>query len=194
MNKEIPNTYLTEKYQEAIKYATFHHKDQTRKQTTIPYISHCLSVSALVLEAGGDEDQSIAGLLHDIAEDCGGEIRLKEINSNFGERVEKIVRGCSDSLTTDQNNKAPWKIRKQEHLEKLESADQDILLVTGADKTHNARAITTDLQIIGDDIWNRFNAKKDEILWYYQSVYKILEDKKVSELILKQLSKSINSW
>jgi (p)ppGpp synthase/HD superfamily hydrolase len=77
MNKEIPITYLTENYQEAIKYATFHHKDQTRKQTTIPYISHCLSVSALVLEAGGDEDQSIAGLLHDIAEDCGGEIKLK---------------------------------------------------------------------------------------------------------------------
>jgi (p)ppGpp synthase/HD superfamily hydrolase len=194
MNKEIPITYLTEKYQEAIKYATFHHKDQTRKQTTIPYISHCLSVSALVLEAGGDEDQSIAGLLHDIAEDCGGEIRLKEIDSFFGERVEKMVRGCSDSLTIDQNNKAPWKIRKQEHLEKLESADHDILLVTGADKTHNARAITTDLQIIGDDIWNRFNAKKEEITWYYQSVYKILEKNKLPDLILKQLSKSINSW
>ena len=182
-----PSVTLTGRYSKAISYANKHHKKQARKQTNIPYISHCLAVSSLVLEAGGDEDQSIAGLLHDVAEDCGGEPRLVEIYNFFGRRVEKIVRGCSDSLTKSHENKAPWKERKVEHLEKLKQSDHDILLVTGADKTHNARAIVTDLQIIGEDIWKRFNAPKSDIIWYYENVLEILISREVSKFLTKQL-------
>lgn len=182
-----PSVTLTGRYAKAISYANKHHKKQARKKTRIPYMSHCLAVSSLVLEAGGDEDQSIAGLLHDVAEDCGGEPRLVEIYNLFGRRVENIVRGCSDSLKKSQEDKAPWKERKIEHLEKLKYSNQDILLVTGADKTHNARAIVTDLQIIGDDIWNRFNAPKSDIIWYYESVLGILTSREVSTFITSQL-------
>jgi (p)ppGpp synthase/HD superfamily hydrolase len=166
LKENIPSTFLTKRYLAAMEYAISQHKDQTRKQTNIPYISHCLAVSSLVLEAGGDEDQAIAGLLHDVAEDCGGEPRLVEIENLFGKRVAKIVRGCSDSLTESETTKAPWKERKLEHLNKLRQSDKDILIVTGADKTHNARAIVTDSQIIGDQIWRRFNAEKSDIIWY----------------------------
>ena len=105
----------------------------------------------------------------------------------FGKRVAKIVRGCSDSLTESETTKAPWKERKLEHLNKLRQSDKDILIVTGADKTHNARAIVTDSQIIGDQIWSRFNAEKSDIIWYYQNVLEILVEKKAPKFLTSQL-------
>ena len=125
-----PKTYLTERFHKAMVYATELHKDQTRKSTTITYISHPFGVASLVLEANGDEDQAIAALLHDIPEDCGGEPRLLEIAEMFGARVEKIVRGCSDSLVEDPAEKAPWRVRKEVHINHLNDADMDTLIVT----------------------------------------------------------------
>lgn len=60
---------LTSRYDEAIRYAHDLHREQTRKGTAIPYISHLMTVSAIVLEHGGNEDQAIGALLHDAAED-----------------------------------------------------------------------------------------------------------------------------
>ena len=189
---QTPSVYLSQKFFEAVKYATELHKDQTRKSTDITYISHPFGVAALVLEAGGDEDQAIGALLHDIAEDCGGEIRLTEIKEKFGARVEAIVRGCSDSLVANEADKAPWKERKQTHIDHLKDASADTLLVTAADKTHNARAIATDLQDIGEDVWKRFNSDKDSILWYYDSVYAVLLNRGVTAKILHPLSTAIS--
>ncbi|MBN3926998.1 HD domain-containing protein, partial [Nostoc sp. NMS4] len=61
-------TKLTERFEQALVYATRLHAQQTRKVTGVPYISHLLSVAALVLEDGGDEDEAIASLLHDAVE------------------------------------------------------------------------------------------------------------------------------
>ena len=187
-----PTVYLTEKFQTAMAYATEQHRDQSRKSTTITYICHPFGVASLVLEAGGDEDQAIAALLHDVPEDCGGEPRLKEIAVKFGPRVEKIVRGCSDSLVEDPEEKAPWKERKEVHINHLYDADLDILTVTAADKAHNARSIATDLQNQGPILWDRFNATREDIIWYYDSVYKVLESKRVSLALLTPLRNAID--
>ena len=187
-----PAVYLTEKFQTARAYATEQHRDQSRKSTTITYICHPFGVASLVLEAGGDEDQAIAALLHDVPEDCGGEPRLKEIAVKFGPRVEKIVRGCSDSLVEDPEEKAPWKERKEVHINHLYDADLDILTVTAADKAHNARSIATDLQNQGPILWDRFNATREDIIWYYDSVYKVLESKRVSLALLTPLRNAID--
>ena len=189
---QLPHVYLSDKFFQAMAYATEAHKNQVRKSTNIAYISHPFGVASLILEAGGDEDQAIAGLLHDVAEDCGGEPRLAEITELFGERVAKIVRGCSDSLVADEGEKAPWKERKQDHLDHLKSADADILIVTAADKTHNARAIATDIQSIGDEVWKRFNATKVDILWYYDSMYAALSDSGVTSKLLNPLKAAIS--
>lgn len=186
-----PKTYLTERFHKALAYATELHRNQTRKSTTITYISHPIGVASLVLEANGDEDQAIAALLHDIPEDCGGEPRLKEILEMFGPRVEKIVRGCSDSLVEDPEEKAEWKVRKEVHINHLHDADLDILTVTAADKAHNARSIATDLQNEGPTLWERFNADRNEIIWYYESVFEVLESKEVSRSLLTPLSNAI---
>lgn len=168
-----PHVVLTPRYAEAVQYASELHANQTRKSTNIAYISHLLGVSSLVLEAGGDEDMAIAALLHDGPEDQGGQATLDEIKTRFGDRVANIVEGCSDSLTEDPDNKAPWRQRKEEYLAHLKEADDDTLTVSLADKLHNARAIATDLMITGPSTWDRFNASAEEILWYYQAVVEI---------------------
>ena len=187
-----PKTYLTERFHKAMVYATELHKDQTRKSTTITYISHPFGVASLVLEANGDEDQAIAALLHDIPEDCGGEPRLLEIAEMFGARVEKIVRGCSDSLVEDPAEKAEWRERKEAHINHLNDADMDTLIVTAADKAHNARSIATDLQNQGASLWGRFNAEREDIIWYYESVYAVLHHRKVTSTLLTPLRNAID--
>jgi len=186
-----PHVYLTDSFFKAMAYATEAHKEQVRKSTNIAYISHPFGVASLVIEALGDEDQAIAGLLHDVAEDCGGEPRLAEIAQLFGERVAHIVRGCSDSLVVDEDKKAPWRQRKEAHIQHLRSSNADVLLVTAADKTHNARAIATDIQSIGSKVWERFNSDQEQILWYYNAVYTVLSEGRVTPTLLNPLRTAI---
>ncbi len=189
-----PATYLTERFHLAVKYATFWHRHQVRKSTDLTYILHPLGVASLVLEAGGNEDEAIAALLHDVPEDCGGQVMLEEIEALFGPRVAEIVAGCSDTLVEDRANKAPWRNRKLDHINHIRNSDDKGLhLVTGADKLHNARSIVTDLQISGQDVWNRFNATQDDILWYYTEMLKVLTEKSVSNSILAPLQSSIEA-
>ena len=88
---------LTDRYDEAFQYAHELHGNQKRKGTSIPYISHLMIVSALVIENGGTEDQAIGALLHDAAEDQGGVPTLQEVRKRFGDVVAEIVSDCTDS-------------------------------------------------------------------------------------------------
>mgnify|MGYP002641941966 CR=1 FL=1 len=170
-----PNVRLSPRYFEAVAYASGLHAGQTRKGTTIPYVAHLLGVSSLVLEASGDEDQAIAALLHDAAEDCGGEPRLVEIEEMFGPRVASIVRGCSDSLVEDPTVKAPWRERKEEYIAHLQGVSVDVILVSCADKLHNARSLWTDIQRDGVGTIERFNAPGSEIAWHYSALLAAFE-------------------
>lgn len=110
---------------------------------------------------------TIAALLHDAAEDQGGIYTLRRIQAEFGDRVAFIVEACSDSTAIF---KPPWKDRKEEYLRNLPSQPQEVLMVSLADKVHNARTILVDLQRQGEDIWARFNGRKEGTLWYYRSL------------------------
>lgn len=186
-----PSVQLSIQYYRAFEYANQWHRDQARKSTTLPYILHPMGVASLVLEAGGDEEQAIAALLHDVPEDCGGEIRLAEILDIFGPRVERMVRGCSDSLVAEREDKAPWRQRKQAHIDHVATADMDTLIVTAADKVHNGRAIATDLQTIGSAVWDRFNASREDIIWYYSTFFSELHKREVTPALLNPLRTAI---
>jgi (p)ppGpp synthase/HD superfamily hydrolase len=188
-----PSAVLTERYAQAVAYASQLHANQVRKSTTIPYISHLLGVSSLVLEAGGDEDMAIAALLHDGPEDQGGQATLDEIRATFGDRVAHIVEGCTDSLADDPENKAPWKQRKLDYLAHLKHADRDTLTVSVADKLHNARAIGTDLVIQGASTWERFNSSREEILWYYQGILEIALQSDAPEFLKVNLAEAVET-
>jgi (p)ppGpp synthase/HD superfamily hydrolase len=167
-------TILTDRFDRALLYATHVHGGQVRKGTTTPYIAHLLAVSATVLEYGGDEDLSIAALLHDSAEDQGGRARLEDVRNRFGERVANIVAACSDSLadTTKGEQKADSQKRREAYLAHLDKADDDVLRVSLADKVHNARAILRDLRKpdVGERVWSRFSQPRDKTLWYYRAL------------------------
>ncbi|MBN2548633.1 MAG: HD domain-containing protein [Anaerolineales bacterium] len=163
---------LTDRFEQALLYAARLHREQKRKGSQVPYLAHLLAVTALILEAGGDEDQAIAGLLHDAVEDQGGLKTLTHIREQFGERVARIVDGCSDSDTLP---KPPWRQRKEQYLEHLRTAAPEVLLVSLADKVHNARSIREDYQTLGEPIWERFTGGKAGSLWYYHSLAAIFQ-------------------
>ena len=152
-------------------YAAQLHAGQVRKGSGTPYIAHLLAVTSLVLEHGGDEDEATAALLHDAAEDQGGEATLAEIRRRFGPAVAEIVEGCSDTMATP---KPPWRARKEAFLAHLPHASSSARLVSTADKLHNARTILADLRMMGDAVWDRFQGGKEGTLWYHRSLVKIL--------------------
>ena len=182
---------LTSRYATAVAYAVDVHVGQFRKGTDIPYVAHLLAASSLVIEAGGDEDLAIAALLHDAAEDHGGEERLADIAVRFGPRVAGIVRACSDSLAADGTDKREWEARKREHLEHLRTAAADVLTVWTADKVHNARAIVTDLETSGPDAMSRFNAAPDRVLWYYRENLAMAEDAGITDVLVVPLRMAV---
>jgi GTP pyrophosphokinase len=161
-------------------YAACLHAGQTRKRTDRPYIGHLLGVTALVLENGGDEDEAIAALLHDAVEDQGGVITLEAIRRKFGERVARIVEGCTDSFTTP---KAPWRERKEDYLARLRNAPLDVRLVSAADKLNNVREILRDYRVEGEALWARFNGGKDGTLWYYRELVRIFRSRETNPLV-----------
>ncbi len=161
------NPILSSRFDEALAFAVDLHREQPRKGTGVPYVSHLLSVAALVLEHGGSEDQAIAALLHDAVEDQGGRPTAERIRERFGDLVAEIVDGCTD---TDVSPKPPWRLRKEAYVARVRNEPAHVRLVSAADKLHNARTMVTDLRIHGPELWGRFNAGRDETLWYLESL------------------------
>lgn len=158
---------MTPRYLAGVAYASELHHGHVRKGSGVPYLSHLLSVSALVLENGGDEDQAIAGLLHDGPEDCGGEPVLVEIERRFGPRVAAIVQACTDTVLEP---KPPWRDRKEEYLAGVPAKPTDALVVILSDKLHNARSIVRDHEQLGSALWSRFRGGRDGTAWYYRAL------------------------
>lgn len=172
--------------QQALVYAASLHADQRRKGPGgAPYISHLLGVCSLVLEAGGDEEQAVAALLHDAPEDQGGLLQLEEIRQRFGDRVAGIVEACSDTLETP---KPPWRPRKEAYVRHLRSGSADGLLVACADKLYNARSILRDFRQLGPAVFERFNASREETLWYYGAVAEALQESELKSWLVEELA------
>ena len=175
---------LTARFSDALVYAAELHRSQLRKGTPIPYVSHLLAVASIVLEHGGDEHEAIAALLHDAIEDAGGDAARQEIRIRFGERVVAIVEGCTDAETVP---KPPWRERKEAYIAHLAEASPSVLLVSAADKLHNARSVAADYRVLGEELWSRFNGGRAGTLWYYRALAK-----QFSELAPSRLSQELS--
>jgi (p)ppGpp synthase/HD superfamily hydrolase len=158
---------LTDRFEEALVLASRLHAGQFRKGKGVPYVAHLLGAASLVLEYGGDEDQAIAGLLHDAIEDQGDKITLDEIRHRFGDPVAEIVDGCTDARSRP---KPPWRRRKEAYLTHLHDAAANERLVAAADKLHNALTLLADYRVQGEAIWNRFSGGREGTLWYYRAL------------------------
>ncbi len=164
---DAPTPSLGPRFTRALELAYELHAGQTRKGSDVPYFGHLLGVTSIVIETGSSEDEAIAALLHDAAEDQGGRETLARIRSEFGDDVAEIVESCSDSLG---DPKPPWRERKRAYLEHLEEASEPALKVSLADKLHNARTIVVDYRDVGEELWERFNADRDPVLEYYRAL------------------------
>jgi len=166
-------TTLSHSFEDALAFTARLHATQTRKGTDIPYFAHLLAVSSLVIMYGGDEDEAIAGLLHDAMEDQGGRPTLETIRVRFGERVAAIVDGCTD---TDVQPKPPWRERKERYLDHLKAASPSVKLVAAADKLDNVRSILADHRTQGASVWSRFTTRnKADQQWFYRGCVTSLE-------------------
>lgn len=185
MNKKINQ----KKYLEVLNFAFELHSKQFRKGTKIPYFFHLSSVSNCVIENGGNTDEAIAALLHDV-EDQGGEKTLKLIKKKFGNKVAKIVEDCTDTKVVP---KPPWFERKKQYISDLKKKNQSSLLVSICDKTHNASCIINDYYRVGKKIWNRFSVNKKLVFWYYESLGQCYNKNLKGHKILKQNFKKLVS-
>lgn len=185
---------LSERFDDALVFAARHHREQTRKGSNVPYMSHLMSVSALVLEHGGTEDQAVAALLHDAVEDAqpgqGGAV-VSEIRTRFDDAVADIVLACSDGLNDSGERKGTWQQRKQDYVDGLPDKSLDALLVTAADKTHNGLCIAADVRRYGPGFWTTFNASPDELVWYYTSVRCVVADRLPGSSITEALDRAV---
>jgi len=178
-------------FAKAFKFAAERHI-KPRKGTEVPYISHLMGVSSLVLEFGGNEDEAIAGLLHDVVEDTA--TTIEEVRERFGDAVADIVAGCSETKYADgSSGERPWKDRKNDYIAHVQAAETSsgVLLVSMADKLHNLQSILHDYRRIGDALWARFNpaAGKEGTLWFYRTLAKAF---KVHPDANKELVKELN--
>ena len=152
---------------EAIIFATQKHAGQIRKGTDVPYIVHPMEVMQILTAEGFDDNVIIAGILHDVLEDTSA--TPSEILELFGEDVLKIV------IAESEDKSKSWKERKQATIDHLERASKDVKIVCLADKLSNLRSMAADLETVGEKLWERFNAPKTNIEWYYRKVFETVK-------------------
>lgn len=184
---DAPPLRLGRPFVDALALASELHATQPRKGPgNVPYVAHLLAVAAIVLENGGDEEEAIAALLHDAAEDQGGRPTLERIRRLHGERVAAIVEACSDSFETP---KPEWRTRKEAYVERLREAPPSVRLVAAADKLHNLLGLLADIEARGALAFHRFNkSTPQDQVWYFKACGEVLlaaEDTSLSRRVAR---------
>jgi (p)ppGpp synthase/HD superfamily hydrolase len=177
----------------ALVFATEHHQHQHRKGTKIPYLAHLLNVCKILAENNCSDEVLAAALLHDVVEDT--DVTIDEIEEKFGKQVAEIVRGATELDKLEKRaieKESSWLERKEHTIHFLQhEANTDQLLVSGADKLDNLRSIVYDHKKIGENLWDRFNASKEQQAWYYTSIATILVDKGNENSLLPEFGKEM---
>ena len=121
-------------------YAVMKHGQQMRHSGD-PYFAHPVSVAGLLTDLKLDQSTIIAGLLHDVVEDC--DVPVGEIGDLFGKEVAELVDGVT-KLPKVTGSNSPRALIQAENFQKFILAttkDIRVLLVKLADRLHNMRTI-----------------------------------------------------
>ncbi len=183
------NTFaLSPQYERALQFAARAHRQQMRKGTDIPYITHVVHVSVVLLRYGFDEDVVIAGLLHDVVEDCG--VTPQELEALFGANVARLVEAVSERKRIGGVERS-WEERKTEAIAHLRHGDSAVAALKAADALHNIYSIVTDLALVGSAVWQRFKRGPDRMLWYYREILAVVRDTLGDHPIVAELARAI---
>lgn len=162
----------------AFAFAAKHHDRQVRKGTRMPYLTHPANVAVILTRYGCDEDTVIAGILHDVIEDCVREGWTREmledrIGSKFGDEVLRTVLAVTKRRTDDDGVELSRDDMKADCLARLAEASESARWVCAADKVHNAGSVLADLRrtIDPETVWGRFNGGRESTLQWYRGVH-----------------------
>ena len=155
--------------EKAVRIAAVSHRDQLRKATDVPYFAHPAAVALILARCGFDDDSVLAAaFLHDVVEDT--DVSIDRLRVDFPPAVIDIVECLSEQKTDETGAKRPWKDRKTDHLDVIRKASPESKAVALADKLHNLSSMRIDFDEQGESLWTRFNATKQEILWYHDAM------------------------
>lgn len=177
------------RYREALEFALHAHNGQFRKGSGIPYITHPVSVSAILAQYGYGEDLVIAGLLHDVLEDTV--VAEAELEERFGSDVTMLVQGVTEEKRDTKGRPRAWEVRKEESLRHMDVASDEVVALKAADALHNVDCLIRDLRIIGDEIWTRFKRGRDRQLGYYRRLSRIVRERLGQNLLALELCEAV---
>lgn len=184
----------------AFAFAAKHHDQQVRKGTRLPYLTHPANVAVILCRYGRDEDTVVAGILHDVIEDCtrsknGGSMQAR-ICEKFGDDVVETVLMVARREVDEAGTPLSFEQQKQDYLERLRLASESARWVCAADKIHNAGSLLADLRRTQDpvdreSIWRRFRAGKAGTIQWYRDVYERLRAVGFSAPIMSELAEMV---
>jgi (p)ppGpp synthase/HD superfamily hydrolase len=167
----------------ALAFAAKHHDRQVRKGTKLPYLTHPANVAIILTRYGCANDTVVAGILHDVIEDCvrdgyTREMLEQRIGDKFGAKVLDTVLAITYRRQDDDGVELSGDDRKLDYLERLATANEEARWVSAADKLHNASSIAADLRrtVDPDTVWSRFGGGKSGTARWYRQVYDRLRD------------------
>jgi (p)ppGpp synthase/HD superfamily hydrolase len=187
-------TGYSDRINHAFAFAAKHHDRQVRKGTALPYLTHPANVAIILTRYGRDDETVIAGILHDVIEDCvrGGwtqEMLEERIGEKFGVGVLTAVLAVTYRRADEDGNEFDRDEQKADYLERLATAGDSARWVCAADKVHNGSSILADLRrtLDPDTVWNRFSVGREGTIRWYRAVYERLREVGFDAPILEEL-------
>jgi (p)ppGpp synthase/HD superfamily hydrolase len=187
-------TGYSDRINHAFAFAAKHHDRQVRKGTALPYLTHPANVAIILTRYGRDDDTVIAGILHDVIEDCVREGWTQEmleerIGEKFGENVLEAVLAVTHRRVDEDGNELDKDEKRADYLRRLESAGDCARWVCAADKVHNGSSILADLRrtMDPDTVWSRFSVGREGTIRWYRAVYERLREVGFDAPILEEL-------
>jgi (p)ppGpp synthase/HD superfamily hydrolase len=198
--KDKSITGYSDRINHALAFAAKHHDQQVRKGTRLPYLTHPANVAIILTRYGCDETTIVAGILHDVIEDCvtkdyTRDMLEQRITSKFGADVLDTVLAVTHRKHDDDGDEFSPEEKKEDYLSRLANAGTRARWVCAADKLHNASSIISDLQrtIQPDSIWTRFKVGKEGTIRWYRSVYERLRALGFDAPIMAELEQTVKA-
>jgi (p)ppGpp synthase/HD superfamily hydrolase len=191
-------TGYSDRINHALAFAAKHHDQQVRKGTRLPYITHPANVAIILTRYSRDDQTVVAGILHDVIEDCVREAFTRDmlegrIGDKFGIGVLDIVLSVTHRRVDDDGIELSHDERRDDYLERLSQASEPARWVCAADKLHNASTVLADLRrtIDPNSVWSRFNGGREATIRWYRRVFDRLQEIGFTGEIMAELERAV---